>query len=85
MRSNTYEYSFVAICPNDGARITYALRIETHGDVVMTEDIEGACRYTEPAYHEDIADRLHLRFGGNQTLVAAHGNVQVTTRRSSAE
>lgn len=81
MRSNTYEYSFTATCPNDGTRIGYSLRIVTQGEVIMTEDIEAACRHTEPAYHEDIADRLHARFGGQQTLVATHGDVRVTTHR----
>lgn len=82
MRSNTYDHTFTATCPNDGASISYSLNIETTGVVVMAEAIEGACAFAAPVYHEDIADQLHSLFGGHQVLSATHGGVRVTTRRA---
>lgn len=79
---NIYRYRFIASCPNDGARVAYTLTIETD-DVLMAEDIEAACRFKAAVYHENLADELHARFGGQHTITAKHGKVDITTVRSS--
>lgn len=78
---NIYEHQFEAICPVDGARIAYSLRIETEA-VIMAEDIAAACRFDAPVFHEAVADELWAKFGGHQTLTAMHGTVKIDTIRS---
>ncbi|TIW26549.1 MAG: hypothetical protein E5V63_13320 [Mesorhizobium sp.] len=77
---NIYSHRFWAQCPNDKAQISYLLRIET-GDVIMAERIEQECRFREPIFHEEAADRLLEIFGGAQTLSATHGQVDIVTKR----
>lgn len=58
---NAYTIEFHVACPVNGVRVKYTLRIETPARLMLPveqlvaeiEAIEG-----EPAFHEDLADRL---------------------------
>lgn len=81
---NAYTTEFFADCPNNGARIKYTLRIETEA-VILVEHILAATESFTNDFHEHIADALHGRFGGTQTLVADHHTVRIETLRASRE
>lgn len=83
MKTNTYRHTFVAECPNNAQAIVYSLEIVTD-KTVMVEHILTACSLMRRAYHEDIADQLHERFGGTQVITANHHGVQIETRRCGA-
>lgn len=78
--SNTYRYQFFSHCPANDRPIMYSLEIET-SEVIHVEHIVTACSLFESAYHEEIADRLHDRFLGRQTIKAHHHGVDIETRR----
>ncbi|TGV26370.1 hypothetical protein [Mesorhizobium sp. M4B.F.Ca.ET.143.01.1.1] len=80
---NTYSHQFYARCPGSGDTIEYSLKLET-GRTVMVEDIEKECSFPEPAYHEDIANKLAKIFGGRQTISAYHGCIHIETVRVRA-
>ena len=77
---NSYETEFFCQCPKNGIRIKYSLNIQTN-EVVMVEDILAAVSGFQSDFHEQIADRLHQRFGGLQTMSADHHGVRITTHR----
>lgn len=81
---NAYTTEFFADCPNNGARIKYTLRIETES-VILVEHILAATESFTNDFHEHIADALHGRFGGKQTLVADHHTVRIETLREARE
>jgi hypothetical protein len=76
---NRYTYDFVVECPNNGIKVSYQLMVETYGKIFV-EDIIAACA-VEKAFHEDLADLLHKRFGGKQVIQAYHHGVWIETRR----
>jgi hypothetical protein len=84
LKTNTYGRQFVSCCPNNGVWILYTLSIVTDGRVIPVEDIVSAAEQIGSAYHEVIADKLHARFGGRQTLSAHHHGVDITTVRDEA-
>ncbi len=77
---NTYRAEFHARCPNNGARIHYRWALTT-SSVVRVEAINDALDARREGFHEDIADALSRRFGGEQTLVAEHHGVTIETKR----
>ena len=77
---NNYKFSFDAECPNNGARISYQVEIETD-QVIMAENISRFFLSYTAAYHEDIAESSYERFGGRQTIKAHHHGVDIETRR----
>lgn len=79
---NIYRHRFLAQCPVDGAQVLYSLTIDTNA-VLMAEDIEAACRFEAAVFHEDVADKLLVKFGGKQTLAATHGKVEIETLRGA--
>lgn len=80
---NTYKTKFFAKCPANGIRVEFDLTINT-GSVIPVEDILKEVEDIQKGFHEDIADRLHRRFGGSQTLVAEHHGVRIETIRPHA-
>ena len=76
---NVYTYEFTNTCPADGDVIAYRLRIRS-GGMIRAEAIVEACALG-PAFHEHIADRLAGTLPGEQTLVARHRGVTITTTR----
>lgn len=80
--TNTYRHTFVAVCPSDGDSIIYRLEIQT-AEVIMVEHIRLATTLIKKGYHEQIADQLHQRFGGEQRMVATHQGVEIETLRSA--
>jgi len=82
--ANIYRLQFVSHCPNNGLHIIYSLEIET-AEVIHVEHIVTATSLLANSFHEDIADELHDRFGGKQTLRAHHHGVDIETRRGFPE
>lgn len=76
-----YETEFFAACPNNGARIKYALCIKVFSPVPV-EAIISTVQAIGSGYHEQIAESLRAAFGGLQTLRADHHGVTITTHRS---
>jgi hypothetical protein len=70
----------VSHCPNNSRPIIYSLEIETAA-VIHVEHIMKATSLHSCAYHEEIADDMHERFKGRQTLKAHHHGVDIETRR----
>lgn len=81
---NTYTTNFFSVCPVNGARINYRLRITTT-EVIRVEDILSVVSGFVDGFHEDFADRLLSRFGGSQTLTADHHGVVIETTRTKQD
>jgi hypothetical protein len=87
MNMNSYSMTFAANCPTNGVRTNYTWRIDSktlilvESMVALVEAVESG----EPAYHEEIADRLAAQFVGEHTLTADHHGVLIETRRKGAE
>ena len=61
-------------------QITYELEIK-HTDKILVEDILETISKLLIGYHENIADELFKKFGGEQTLIANHHGVFIETER----
>jgi hypothetical protein len=77
---NIYTQRFSAICPKNKQRVEYRLQIETH-DTIRVEDLQEHVNEIGSDYHESIADELHEKFGGTQTLDAHHHGTDIRTLR----
>ena len=78
---NIYRYPFKVACPNNPDEVVeYYLTIE-HDGMIMAERIVDACKFSEPMYQEEVAGELRDRLPGQQTIIAKHLAVQVTTVR----
>jgi len=80
---NIYRRQFVSVCPADGDTIIYTLEIRSRA-MVRVEHINIALALESKAFHEEIADRLFARFGGEQRITAVHQGVEIETRRGFA-
>lgn len=85
-RMNSYTMTFAANCPTNGVRTNFTWRIDSktlirvEEMVAIVESVESS----EPAFHEEIADRLAERFDGEHTLTAYHHGVLIETKRTGA-
>lgn len=77
---NTYSTEFFSYCPTNDVRIQYKLVIQTE-NVIKVEDLLREVNYHRQGYHEEIADELHQKFGGKQTLTAFHHGVLIESVR----
>ena len=77
---NIYRFQFVATCPADGDAIVYTLEIRSLR-MIMVEHIKTATALIKSGFHEQIADQLSDRFGGDQTILAVHQGVEIETVR----
>jgi hypothetical protein len=77
---NKYEITFVVCCPVNNKQIAYYLQIETI-NTIMVEDLISFCNAQSSKFHEELADELSIKFGGNQKMTAFHHGVQITTER----
>lgn len=77
---NTYQTRFWAKCPINQETIYYDLEIKTT-QIIKVEDLISELTDVVEAYHEDIADQLHDKFGGSHTMTAEHHGVTITTHR----
>lgn len=77
---NKYTVKFFARCPTNGVRVEYTLEITTNKTIKVEMLIETVGQY-DGWYHEDIADNLLERFGGEQNLLALHHGVFIETKR----
>lgn len=80
--SNTYRHTFTATCPSDGEVIVYSLEIRSQS-MIRVEHIKTATALIKHGWHEQIADQLAERFGGEQTIRAAHQGIEIETVRLS--
>lgn len=79
---NKYRIGFQARCPSDGLLIDYSLEITTTGRVILAEDLQDwANSQSGPSYHENLADRAWLCFGGFHRMTAIHQGVAIETIR----
>jgi len=77
---NIYRYQFTAACPNNSRQIVYQLCIQSK-DMIHVEHIVSFAAQYPKVFHEDLADALHEKFGGRQTMVAHHHGVDIETVR----
>jgi hypothetical protein len=77
---NKYTTKFNSICPVNNKQITYQLEIK-HTEKILVEEILEAVSKFLIGYHENIADELFKKFGGEQTLIANHHGVVIQTER----
>jgi hypothetical protein len=77
---NQYTVKFFAKCPANGVRVEYLLVVSTKQIIKVEVLIEITSCY-DGWYHEDIADNLLERFGGEQKLSAMHHGVFIETTR----
>lgn len=80
---NTYRHTFVAQCPADSEQIIYSLEIRSP-DLIRVEHIRTATALIKRGYHENIADELAKRLGGEQRIVATHQGVEIETLRNTS-
>ncbi len=79
---NTYRHTFTATCPGDGEMIVYTLEIRSL-QMIRVEHIKIATSLIKQGWHEQIADQLAERFGGDQVIKAVHQGVEIETVRLS--
>lgn len=79
---NIYRHSFTAVCPADGESIIYRLEIKS-SIMIHVEHIKTATALIKKGWHEQIADDLAKRLGGDQTIIATHQGVEIETVRLS--
>jgi len=78
---NVYSQKFTARCPVDGSIVDYSWTLHTC-NTYMAEELRRIADGFAEGLHERIADALHGRFGGQQTLEATHaGDVHIKTLR----
>ena len=77
---NAYTTEFFMNCPNNGLRVKYRLRIETH-EMIPVEQITAKVESFSEGFQEEVADELLFAFGGAQTLIADHHGVTIETTR----
>ncbi|MHC8386816.1 hypothetical protein ACYZTM_01845 [Pseudomonas sp. MDT2-39-1] len=79
---NIYRHTFTAVCPGDGETIVYSLEIRSL-TMIRVEHIKTAAALIKSGWHEQIADELADRFGGDQFIKAVHQGVEIETVRLS--
>ncbi len=79
---NIYRHTFTATCPSDGDVIVYSLEIRSL-QMIRVEHIKTATALIKQGWHEQIADDLSERFGGDQMIKAVHQGVEIETVRLS--
>ena len=77
---NKYITKFISLCPVNNKPISYSLEIK-HSDKIFVEEILEEVKKFTALFHEEIADELFLKFGGEQTLTANHHGVFIETER----
>lgn len=83
MNLNIYRHRFICVCPENAQPIIYDLEIQA-GKMIRVEHIVVACALFQQAFHENIANDLHKRFGEYQVLRAHHHGVDIETQRGTA-
>ena len=79
---NIYKTIFIQNCPTNDLPVNYNLEIQTF-KTVMVEELLNFLQQEKNCYHEDLADKLIRKFGGNQKMTAFHHGVEITTERQS--
>lgn len=79
---NIYRRTFTAACPSDAEVIVYNLEIRSQ-KMIRVEHIKTATALIKQGWHEQIADHLAERFGGEQVIKAVHQGIEIETVRLS--
>lgn len=79
---NIYRHTFTAVCPSDFEVIVYSLEIRSLA-MIRVEHIKTATALIKQGWHEQVADQLAERFGGDQVITAVHQGVEIETVRLS--
>jgi len=77
---NIYRHTFTAACPSDDEVIVYSLEIRSLA-MIRVEHIKTATALIKQGWHEQIADLLAERFGGDQVIKAVHQGIEIETVR----
>jgi len=77
---NKYKVTFTARCPVNNKKITYNLQIKSEA-MIRVEDLLAFVKQVNQGFHEEIADSLIERFGGQHILRAYHHGVFIETER----
>lgn len=76
---NTYSLRAVALCPNDGAAITYKITVASD-TMLPVEDIIAAVEdLPSPIYQEDLTAKLAIALQRPVRVEASHQGVLVTS------
>jgi hypothetical protein len=81
-KMNTYKTTFIKNCPTNNLPISYTLEIKNYKTIIV-EELLSFLEQQQNCYHEDLADKLIRKFGGNQKMIAFHHGVEITTERQS--
>lgn len=79
---NIYRHTFATKCPSGGETIIYSLEIRSPV-MIRIEHLKTATALIKSGWHEQIADDLSERFGGDQQIKAVHQGVEIETVRLS--
>ncbi len=77
---NIYTQHFAAQCPVNGSSIDYTLVIMSRR-MIKVEEIQKQVAELDCGFHEDFAEVLFERFGGQQYLSAHHHGTDIMTVR----
>lgn len=81
---NIYTQRFTALCANNERSVEYTLTIKSR-TTIMVEEIQAETAKLTRGYHENFAEHLFARFGGQQTLSAHHHGTDITTIRPGCD
>jgi hypothetical protein len=77
---NIYTQRFTVRCPNNETPVGYTLKIYSSHMIYVESIQEEVLKYTH-GFHEEIADQLFAKFGGQQVITAHHHGTDITTTR----
>lgn len=77
---NTYEFDLNLNCPENGAEISYVLKIRSTRKILV-EDLQAFAATFQSCHHEALADAFFNQFGGYQVIRAIHHGVRITSKR----
>lgn len=77
---NVYTHRFSAVCPANAQSISYTFKLTTEW-LVKVEEIQKTFPDNLTKFHEELADQLYAKFGGEQVLEAWHHGTHIRTQR----
>jgi hypothetical protein len=82
---NIYTTKFFSVCPSNGIRVKYTLKISSE-EVIPVEQIVSQVEAAEgrQVFHEEHADIFAAQLPGEHVLRAHHHGVDIATYRASS-
>lgn len=77
---NIYRFDFAARCPTNDACVQYQCEIRS-SRMILADDLSAWAAAQVKGFHEEFADSLSSRFGGQQKIVAVHHGIEIETIR----